>query len=53
MHKMKEGYGKMVNMRKRYDAAFRTKVALEAFKEDKTLVELSNTFGVHANQICR
>jgi len=43
----------MVNMRKRYDAAFRAKVALEAVKGEKTLAELSSTFGVHANQICR
>jgi len=43
----------MVNMRKSYDAAFRAKVALEAFKEEKTLAELSSTFGVHPNQICK
>jgi len=43
----------MVNMRKSYDAAFRAKVALEAFKEKKTLAELSSTFGVHPNQICK
>ncbi len=37
----------MVNMRKSYDAAFRAKVALEAVKGEKTLAELSSTFGVH------
>ena len=43
----------MVNMRKSYDATFRAKVALEAVKGDKTLAELSSTFGVHPNQICK
>ncbi|MHA1280221.1 MAG: transposase [Candidatus Helarchaeota archaeon] len=43
----------MVNMRKSYDAAFRAKVALEAVKGEKTLAELSSTFGVHPNQICK
>jgi transposase len=43
----------MVNMRKSYDATFRAKVALEAVKGEKTLAELSSTFGVHPNQICK
>ena len=43
----------MVNMRKRYDAAFRAKVALEAVKGEKTLAELSSEFGVHPNQISK
>ena len=38
-------------MRKRYDATFRAKVALEAVKGEKTLAELSSQFGVHPNQI--
>ena len=37
-------------MRKRYDATFRAKVALEAVKGEKTLAELSSAFGVHPNQ---
>jgi transposase-like protein len=41
----------MVNMRKRYDATFRAKVALEAAKGEKTLAELSSEFSVHPNQI--
>ena len=41
----------MVYMRKRYDATFRAKVALEAVKGEKTLAELSSVFGVHPNQI--
>lgn len=43
----------MVNMRKSYDATFRAKVALEAVKGEKTLAELSSTFEVHPNQICK
>jgi len=43
----------MVNMRKSYDSKFRAKVALEAVKGEKTLAELCNEFGVHANQIGR
>jgi len=40
-----------VGMRKRHDAAFKTKVALEAIKEERTLAQLSSDNGVHANQI--
>lgn len=43
----------MVTMRKRYDATFRAKVALEAVKGEKTLAELSSEFGVHPNQISK
>jgi len=38
-------------MRKRYDAAFKAKVALEAVKEERTLAQLASEYGVHANQI--
>jgi len=41
----------MVNMRKRYDAKLRAKVALEAVKGEKTLAELSSEFSVHPNQV--
>jgi len=37
--------------RRHYDANFKSRVALEAIKELKTLAELSSEFGVHANQI--
>ena len=41
----------MHNLRKRHDAAFKAKVALEATKGEKTIAQLSSEFGVHANQI--
>jgi transposase-like protein len=37
--------------RKLYDVAFKTKVVLEAFKEQKTLAQLGSEFGVSPNQI--
>ncbi len=40
-------------MRKRIDAGLKAKVALEAFRGEKTLAELSAGYGVHANQISR
>jgi transposase-like protein len=41
----------MHNLRKRHDAAFKAKVALEAAKGEKTIAQLASEFGVHANQI--
>ena len=41
----------MHNLRKRHDATFKAKVALEAAKGEKTIAQLSSEFGVHANQI--
>ena len=38
-------------MRKRYEAAFKARVALAALKDDKTLSELASEFGVHSNLI--
>ncbi len=38
-------------MRKRHDAAFKAKVALEAIKEERTLAQLAGEYSVHANQI--
>jgi putative transposase len=40
-----------MGIRKRHDAAFKAKVALEAIKEERTLAQLSSDYGVHANQI--
>ncbi len=37
--------------RKNHAAVFKAKVALEAFKGEKTLIELSERFEVHSNQI--
>lgn len=41
----------MKRTRRNHSAAFKAKVALAAIKGDKTLVELSEQFKVHANQI--
>ena len=41
----------MGNIRKRHNAAFKAKVALEAAKGEKTISELSSEYGTHANQI--
>ena len=43
----------MGNIRKKYNAAFKAKVALEAVKGDKTIRELSSEYGVHPNQIMK
>ena len=37
--------------RRSYDAAFKTRVVLEALKETKTLAELASDFDIHPNQI--
>lgn len=37
--------------RKNYDSKFKAKVAFEAAKEEKTIVQLSSEYGVHPNQI--
>jgi len=41
----------MAIMRRKHDASFKAKVALEAAKGEKTLAQLSSEFGVHPNQI--
>ena len=41
----------MKRTRRNHSAAFKAKVALAALRGDKTLVELSEQFQVHVNQI--
>ena len=43
----------MGTMRKKYPVAFKTKVALEAIKKEKTSAELASQHGVHPVQIRR
>ena len=38
-------------MRKKYNSAFKAKVALEAIGEQKTLAELASEYDVHPTQI--
>ena len=40
-------------MRKKFEAGFKAKVALEAFRGEKTLAQISSEYGVHANLISR
>lgn len=40
-------------MRKSYDTSFKAKVAMEAVRNEKTLQELSQIYGVHPNQIAQ
>ena len=37
--------------RKKYSAAFKAKVALEAIKGEKTLAQIASQFGVHPNLV--
>ncbi len=43
----------MGDIRKKYDAALKAKIALEAVKGDKTIREISSAYGVHPNQIMK
>ena len=41
----------MGRIRRRFDASFKAKVALEALKNEKTISQLSSEYSVHPNQI--
>ena len=43
----------MGNIRKKYPPVFKTKVALESFREEKTSAELASKYKVHPQQIRR
>ena len=43
----------MGTTRKRYDASFKAKVALEAIKGERTISEIASVTGVHPNQISK
>ena len=41
----------MVQKRKRHDAGFKAKVALEAIRERKTVSELASQYSIHPTQV--
>lgn len=41
----------MTNVRKNHTTEFKTKVAIEAIRQQKTVNELTTEYGVHATQI--
>ena len=41
----------MAGVRKKHSSQFKTKVAIEAIKEHKTINELTSEYGIHASQL--
>ena len=41
----------MTGSRKKFDATFKAKIALEALREDATVPELAKRHGVHPNHV--
>ena len=41
----------MTKSRKKFDAAFKAKIAMEAIREDATVPELAKRYDVHPNQV--
>ena len=42
----------MQKQRTRYSEEFKTKVALEALREQQTINEIAGKYQIHANQVC-
>ncbi|MBF0493605.1 MAG: transposase [Candidatus Omnitrophica bacterium] len=40
-------------MRKKFEAGFKARVAIEALKGEKTINQLSSEYGVHPNQVSK
>jgi transposase len=40
-------------MNKKHSDSFKAKVALEAIKGEKTLAEISSTYGIHVNVVAK
>lgn len=40
-------------MRKKFESGLKAKVAMEAFKGEKTIAQVSSEYGVHPNQVTK
>ena len=48
-----KGGPNMGKIHKQYSPSFKAKVALEAIREEETIIELASRYGVHPTQIKR